>query len=60
MKTGKVIDAVFEEVIEKPASKITVKNKNDKITFHDIALFVFGIGLIVFSRCLFTYLTFRR
>lgn len=58
METVKVIDADFEEVIEKPASKITVKNKNDKITFHDMALFVFGVGLMVFSRCLFTYLTY--
>ena len=56
----KIIDAVFEELQENPIPvPIKKTEKNDRITFHDIALFAFGIGLMVFSRFLFTYLTYR-
>lgn len=54
----KIVDAVFEELSENPIP-IHEKKKGERITFHDIALLAFGIGLMVFSRALFTYLTYR-
>ena len=54
-----IIEAQFEELTnEKPVDVKAVK-KSDRFTFHDIALLAFGIGLMVFSKALFSYLTYR-
>lgn len=48
-----IIDAEFEEIPEKKGTE------KDRLKFHDIALFAFGIGLTLFSKHLFSYLTYR-